>query len=120
MTRQGEKLRKVSLTSIERQIQNLQQRAEKLRQNEKGPALRKIVELMREHELAIADVRTALGGRKAGRKGPSKLRGRKVKPMYRNPKTGETWSGRGRVARWLAAFEKAGRKRAEFLIKKLP
>jgi len=38
--------------------------------------------------------------------------------MYRNSKTGETWSGRGRTARWLAAAEKAGRKRTEFLIKK--
>ena len=46
------------------------------------------------------------------------MRGRKVKPLYRNPKTGETWSGRGRPARWIAAAEKAGHKRTEYLIKK--
>jgi DNA-binding protein H-NS len=47
----------------------------------------------------------------------SKLRGRKVEPKYRDPKTGETWSGRGAAARWIAAYEKEGRKRDEFLVK---
>lgn len=36
---------------------------------------------------------------------------------YRDPKNSEnTWSGRGRAARWLAQYEKAGRKRDEFLV----
>jgi len=32
-------------------------------------------------------------------------------PKYRNPKTGETWSGRGRAPGWLA-----GKNRDKFLI----
>lgn len=32
----------------------------------------------------------------------------------RNPKN--TWSGRGRPARWLAAYEKAGHKRDEYRV----
>lgn len=36
---------------------------------------------------------------------------------YRDPATGETWSGRGRAARWIVAYEEAGRSRDEFLIK---
>lgn len=32
-------------------------------------------------------------------------------PKYRNPKTGETWSGRGRAPGWLA-----GKNREKFLV----
>jgi DNA-binding protein H-NS len=46
------------------------------------------------------------------------LAGRKVAPKYRDPKTGETWSGRGAPARWLTAYEKQGKKRESFLIDK--
>lgn len=31
----------------------------------------------------------------------SPLLGRKVKPKYRNPRTGETWAGRGAKPRWM-------------------
>jgi DNA-binding protein H-NS len=40
-----------------------------------------------------------------------------VKPKYRNPATGEVWSGRGRMARWLAAKVKSGEKAQRYLIK---
>jgi DNA-binding protein H-NS len=35
---------------------------------------------------------------------------------YRNPSTGETWSGRGRPPHWLTAELVKGRKREEFLV----
>jgi DNA-binding protein H-NS len=44
------------------------------------------------------------------------VKGSKVAAKYRHPKTGETWSGRGGVAGWLAAEIKAGKKRDDFLI----
>ena len=44
--------------------------------------------------------------------------GRKAEPKYRDPKSGETWSGRGRRAAWLKAYLDAGSKKEEFLIKK--
>jgi len=53
-------------------------------------------------------------GRPPGRR--SKLKGRKVPPKYRDPKTGETWSGRGAMVGWMAAAIKAGKKRDDFLI----
>ena len=37
------------------------------------------------------------------------IKGTKVAPKYRHPKTGETWSGRGGTAGWLAREIKAGR-----------
>lgn len=41
----------------------------------------------------------------------------KVAPKYRNPEnTKETWTGRGKQPRWLAAYTAQGRDLAEFLI----
>jgi DNA-binding protein H-NS len=44
--------------------------------------------------------------------------GKKAEPKYRDPKTGETWTGRGRPAGWLKAYLDAGKKKEDFLIKK--
>ena len=58
-------------------------------------------------------------GRKG--KGAKKTRadaGKKAEPKYRDPKTGVTWSGRGRPAAWLKAYMDAGKKKEDFLIKK--
>jgi DNA-binding protein H-NS len=52
-----------------------------------------------------------------GRKRRS-LKGRKAPIKYRDPKTGQTWSGRGAPARWVTAYEKQGKKRDTFLVDK--
>jgi DNA-binding protein H-NS len=113
-------VRKVSLKTIERRIEALKLQAEKLKTRNKKPAIREITRLMRKHDISVDDLRGTSGGRSArgARGGKSPLKGRRVKAMYRNPKTGESWSGRGRAARWIVAAEKAGHKRTEFLIKK--
>lgn len=49
-------------------------------------------------------------GQKQRRKYP------RVLPKYRNPQTAETWSGRGKLPRWLVAAMKSGRKMEEFRI----
>src|ERR1700688_1305828 len=41
----------------------------------------------------------------------SVMKGVKVKPKYRDPRTGDTWAGRGVQPRWLTAALKAGKKR---------
>ena len=56
------------------------------------------------------------GGSVGGTGRTSRIKGSKVAAKYRHPKTGETWSGRGGVAGWLAAELKAGKKREDFLI----
>jgi DNA-binding protein H-NS len=58
-----------------------------------------------------------IGGDGFGAKARS-VKGAKVAPKYRHPKTGETWSGRGGVAGWLAREIKGGKKREDFLIAK--
>ena len=39
-----------------------------------------------------------------------------VKVKYRDPKSGGTWSGRGRMATWLAEKMKAGEKPDKYLV----
>ncbi len=56
-----------------------------------------------------------IGGGKA-----SAAKGATVPPKYRHPKTGETWTGRGGVAGWLAREIAAGKTREDFLIAKPP
>jgi len=52
-----------------------------------------------------------IGSGKAGA-----VKGSTVPPKYRHPKTGQTWTGRGGVAGWLAKEIAAGKKREDFLI----
>jgi DNA-binding protein H-NS len=60
-----------------------------------------------------------IGGDGTGVRKAGSVKGTKVPPKYRHPKTGETWSGRGGTAGWLAREIKAGKKREDFLIAKL-
>lgn len=72
-------------------------------------------------EELFADVAPARGRAKAT-KAPAKKAVRKlgkVAPKYRNPANPkETWTGRGKQPRWLAAHTAKGKKVEDFLIKK--
>lgn len=37
----------------------------------------------------------------AENKKPSKLKGRALDPKYKDPATGKTWAGRGKIPKWL-------------------
>lgn len=51
-------------------------------------------------------------------KGRHKPRKGKVMVKFRDPANAEnTWSGRGRPARWLAVYEKQGHKREEYAVR---
>lgn len=78
---------------------------------------------------SVAGTSDGAPARKAGRKtakkkaaakgaAPARKVG-KVPPKFRNPANpAETWTGRGKQPRWLAAYTSKGRKPDEFLIKK--
>jgi DNA-binding protein H-NS len=88
-------------------------------------------ELWELHERIVAELsskmaaeREMLGSRlRQLRISDNELRGEKrpypkVFPKYRNPKNrDETWAGRGKQPRWLAAQLRSGRKLADFLIR---
>jgi len=63
--------------------------------------------------ISLADL-AGLGGRKQA--GGTKATGSAAVAKYRNSKTGETWSGRGRPPRWISDLEAKGRKRQEFAV----
>lgn len=91
----------------------------------KAAAMRaKINQYVKDHGYTIeelyGELSTAAAGKAkkpAGRK-LAKSAGSKVAPKYRNPANpGETWSGRGRQPRWLAALVEKGKEPSDFLIK---
>jgi DNA-binding protein H-NS len=99
-----EKLTFAELSEMEAQIERLKAQ----RQNTERNALRQqLIDMARQHGFEIHE----LFGK--GRKGKGS-----VAPKYRDPKNPEnTWTGRGRMPRWLAAATKGGRaKKEDFLI----
>ncbi|WP_423200844.1 H-NS family nucleoid-associated regulatory protein [Cupriavidus sp. H19C3] len=70
-----------------------------VRAQEVGAAIDRIRELMAQYELTPDDVVATSRGRKPGVK--SVKAKASLPAMYQDPKTGKTWSGRGRVPAWL-------------------
>jgi DNA-binding protein H-NS len=54
--------------------------------------------------------------RRARGRRPRSDAGAKRTAKFRNPETGEEWSGRGRPPRWLTAKEAEGKRREEFSV----
>jgi DNA-binding protein H-NS len=104
-----------SVKQIERQIKELQAKAEALRMGDK-PGMKQLRAVMKKYRLTRADVDTALNGRNGKRR--SSLAGRKLEPKYRNSANkGDTWSGRGLKPKWLiAAMKQTGKKMDHFAI----
>lgn len=61
--------------------------------------------------MSLADL-VGLGGGKAD----ANPKGKSTALKYRNPTTGETWSGRGRPAKWITELEAKGQKREKFAV----
>ncbi|VWC82779.1 histone family protein nucleoid-structuring protein H-NS [Burkholderia lata] len=78
---------------LKAQIHALEKQAEELRQAELQTVIAEIREKVQEYKLTPEDI---FGGR---RKKPKVAT---LPAKYRNPKTGQEWSGRGRAPLWLA------------------
>lgn len=88
-----------TLENIQAKIARLQAQAETLAARKSTAALERIRGLMDKHGLVLADIQAHIG----------KSRGRKPSgeaavsaPRYRDPKSGATWTGRGRAPAWIA------------------
>jgi DNA-binding protein H-NS len=109
-----------SLKVIERQIKELEAKAEAIRTADK-PGMKQLRAVVKKYRLSSVDVVGALNGRNgSGRNGSrrSALAGRKLEPKFRNPANkSETWSGRGLRPKWLmAAMKQTGKKIEHFAI----
>ena len=90
------------------QREALEQAIASARQQELAEAIRKSRELVSEFGLTVQDIFPA--GRGAS-KSSGKSSGGKVSAKYRDPATGQTWTGRGKAPKWID-----GKDRAQFLI----
>jgi DNA-binding protein H-NS len=86
------------------QIAKLQTLAEQARQSELAEAKKRIQDLMEASGITMADLQDSK--RPVGVKKQNT-----VAAKYKDPNSGQTWTGRGRAPRWLA-----GKKKEDFLI----
>ena len=85
------------LNDLIAQKEALEKQIEAARKTELAGAIAEAKALIARHNLTVSDLFEA--------KKPGRPRG-KVAPKYRNPETGETWTGRGRAPRWMAGKQK--------------
>lgn len=83
-----------------REQQALAIRVEEARKKEIADAVQQARALVAEFGLTAQDVFPSRGGRKAVSSG-------KVAPKYRNPATGQTWTGRGKPPKWIEGKDRA-------------
>lgn len=94
-----------SYQEYKQKIVELENLAETARKSEIASAKEKITSIMREYGLTFADLG---GAAKAVSTKPRKT----VPAKYRDDVSGQTWTGRGRVPKWLD-----GKNRESYLIK---
>jgi len=90
------------------QISELQKHAEDLRRQELAAVIKEVKAKIAEYGLSAADL--GLSGKQSGKTT------KPVAAKYRNQATGETWTGRGRMPKWLVEAESCGRSKDDFLI----
>lgn len=111
-----------SYESIRKQIEKLEAQAARLEavaDEKKKKAVGQVVTLMKKLDVTPEDImeyRPRRGRGRAAKKAATARPRKPVAPKFRNTKTGETWSGRGRTPRWLAALEAQGKSREDYRI----
>ena len=104
------------------QIEKLTKKANDARRAETAGVVNKIRAMMDEFGITLADLKDAKPagkGKKAagGKAKKSSGKGSTVAPKYRNPSSGETWTGRGRQPVWVREFVDNGGSLDALLIK---
>lgn len=116
------KFEQMSMAELKSAIERLKGEMEKRRLEEVAAVVAEIRDKMDRHGLSVADLGFTAAERSAGRakvarrSDPAVDRRAVVAPKYQDPATGATWSGRGRMPRWLSDAVESGRSREEFLI----
>ena len=95
-----------SLKDLLQQREALEKAIAEARQNEISAAVTKVREIVAEYGLTAQDVFPGRAAKAAGTKAVSK-----VAAKYRDPATGQTWTGRGKAPKWIE-----GKDRAQFVI----
>lgn len=99
------------------QIEALQKQAEEIRAAELADVIADIKQKMRDYDLTAADLGFGPAAPSSqAEHGKREDKRAAVKPKYRDPATGKTWTGRGVMPKWMKEAVEAGRSRDEFLI----
>ncbi len=96
-----------SLKDLLQQREAIDKAIAEARQSEISVAVSKVRAMVAEYGLTVQDV---FPGR-AGKSGAGKTGTSKVAAKYRDPATGQTWTGRGKAPKWID-----GKDRAQFAI----
>jgi DNA-binding protein H-NS len=100
-----------SYKELQDQIARLQAEAEQVRKNEIANVITDIRSKMAEFGITLKDLGSEPKG-KGRRKGAASASPAK----FRNPDTGETWTGKGRRPKWIVEAENQGKSANAFLI----
>lgn len=100
-----------SYKELLQQRAQLDQQISEARQRENAAALAQVRALVADFSLTPEDVFPTGKTRAPKVAGEAKAPGARVAPKYRNPTTGDTWTGRGKPPRWIQDQD-----RAQFLI----
>jgi DNA-binding protein H-NS len=84
-----------SYKDLLKQRETLEKQIQEARQRELTEAVSQVRALIQEHGLSATDVFPP------SRAGRSSGAGSKVAAKYKNPQTGETWTGRGKAPKWI-------------------
>ncbi|CAG9220670.1 DNA-binding protein H-NS [Paraburkholderia tropica] len=110
----------VTLDSINLKIAKLQKQASAMAEKQTSVGLAKIRDLMHKHGLSLVDIERFVGKKRGRKPGVKSANGAlkttrasaPVAPKYADPKTGATWTGRGRAPAWIRDVKD----RSKFLI----
>jgi DNA-binding protein H-NS len=91
----------------------LEKRITEAQNHERASAIAQIRQLMDQHGLTVADL-GAKASKVTSKAGPRK--GSKVPVKFRDPASGDSWSGRGLHPKWLKAALAQGRKLSDFAV----
>lgn len=100
-------------SALKAQIDKLEKQAAAIRQKEVSKVVAELKKTIAEYDLSAADLglsarERTMSQRKARRAGVVTV----GEPKYRNPQTGDTWTGRGRPPAWIVG----AKNREAFLI----
>lgn len=120
---------RMSYESIQKQIQKLQAQAKKLEASHvarKSKSVSQVRALMKKLNVSMTDldhsIQNPTSPQKARKTRSNELQKAvksarpPVPPKYKHPQTHETWTGRGKPPKWLAALLAQGHTKEEFLI----
>lgn len=114
---------KPTYQELKAQAAKLLAQAEEMRKEEIASVAKEVAAKLNEYEISLSDLKAAGYAFATSDAGPKFSKAKKastgtVAMKYRDPKNASNeWSGRGRSPKWIQAYEAAGKKKDDFLIK---